>query len=226
MVSLLFRIGKYSCQIGHSRFCFFSWRCFWPNGGYFDWANFGMHIGSRQYKTAWPESVFTLGVWGEGELRFWRGWCYCSASERCVFQKPLESKFKELQDKYKTPQNCKFLCVSQRWTLNFGMICQDIQSLKISGYRKFRRTLLNRPTTGTAVWFCPSGSEWKENGTTFWDSTGHRWCNYLLGPCLLSCLLKETRIFEARYCSGLSVCLQQIESGNNLSLWRWTSQAH
>ena len=26
-------------------------------------------------------------------------------------KKPLESKFKELQDKYKTPQNCKFLCV-------------------------------------------------------------------------------------------------------------------
>ena len=24
-------------------------------------------------------------------------------------KKPLESKFKELQDKYKTPQNCKFL---------------------------------------------------------------------------------------------------------------------
>ena len=28
-------------------------------------------------------------------------------------KKPLESKFKELQDKYKTPQNCKFLCVSK-----------------------------------------------------------------------------------------------------------------
>ena len=26
-------------------------------------------------------------------------------------KKPLELKFKELQDKYKTPQNCKFLCV-------------------------------------------------------------------------------------------------------------------
>lgn len=26
-------------------------------------------------------------------------------------KKPLESKLKELQDKYKTPQNCKFLCV-------------------------------------------------------------------------------------------------------------------
>ena len=26
-------------------------------------------------------------------------------------KKPLESKFKELRDKYKTPQNCKFLCV-------------------------------------------------------------------------------------------------------------------
>ena len=26
-------------------------------------------------------------------------------------KKPLESKFKELQDKYKTPQNCNFLCV-------------------------------------------------------------------------------------------------------------------
>ena len=28
-----------------------------------------------------------------------------------VPKKPLGSKFKELQDKYKTPQNCKFLCV-------------------------------------------------------------------------------------------------------------------
>ena len=26
-------------------------------------------------------------------------------------KRPLESKFKELQDKYKTPKNCKFLCV-------------------------------------------------------------------------------------------------------------------
>ena len=31
-------------------------------------------------------------------------------SDACS-KKPLESEFKELQDKYKTPQNCKFFCV-------------------------------------------------------------------------------------------------------------------
>jgi len=43
------------------------------------------------------------------------------------------------------------------------------------------------------LWSAIRGSEWRENVTIFWDSTGHRWCNCFLRPCLLSCL--EMRIF-------------------------------
>ena len=43
------------------------------------------------------------------------------------------------------------------------------------------------------LWSAIRGSEWKENVTIFWDSTGHRWCNCFLRPCLLSSL--EMRIF-------------------------------
>ena len=42
----------------------------------------------------------------------------------------------------------------------------------------------------------------------------------------VSFLALRWEFFETRYCTGLLVCLQQIKSDNNLSLWRWTSQAH
>ena len=56
-------------------------------------------------------------------------------------KRQLESKFKEFKINTrlrKIASSCVFLII--RWTLNFGMICQDIQSLKISGCKKFRRT--------------------------------------------------------------------------------------
>ena len=41
-----------------------------------------------------------------------------------------------------------------------------------------------------------------------------------LGHASFLASLKRREFLKTRYCSGLSVCLQQIESGNNLSLWR------
>ena len=55
-------------------------------------------------------------------------------------KKPLESKFKELQDKYKTAQNCKFLCVPKvnlklwhdmpRHTKSKDLEIQEVQIVK------------------------------------------------------------------------------------------------
>ena len=135
-------------------------------------------------------------------------------------KKPLESKFKELQDKYKTPQNCKFLCVPKvnlelwydlpRHTKSKDLGLQEVQEnivksaqplvqlfdsvLVAQNERKMLHPSEILPVIGDAITF--------------------------LGHASFLASLKRREFFETRYCSGLSVCLQQIESGNNLSLWR------
>ena len=63
-----------------------------------------------------------------------------------VSKKPLETKFKELQDKYKSPKNCNFLCVP-KVKRQYGTICRVALSLKTlvsKKYRKIWSNLLNR----------------------------------------------------------------------------------
>ena len=115
------RIGKYSCQIGHSRFCFSHDAVFDPTAVISTEQTSASTSGADSTKQL-DSSVFLPSVFEEKES-FGSDVADVIAqrvNDACS-KKPLESKFKELQDKYKTPQNCKFLCVSKGPKVNLEL---------------------------------------------------------------------------------------------------------
>ena len=59
-------------------------------------------------------------------------------------KKPLESKLKELQDKYKTPQNCKFLCVP-KVNLELWHALPRHTKTKDLGIQEVQKNIVNQP---------------------------------------------------------------------------------
>ena len=216
------RIGKYSCQIGHSRFCFCHDAVFEPRAVISIEQISASTSGGDSTKQI-ESSVFLPSVFEDKEN-------FGSDVADVITQRvndacskkttTLESKFKELQDKYRTPQNCKFLYVPKMdfelWhhlstptkSKDLGMqevqknivkpaqpLVQLFDSVPVAqNERKMLQPSEILPVIGDAIAF--------------------------LGHASFLASLKRREFFETRYCSGLSVCLQQIKSDNNLSLWR------
>jgi len=124
----------------------------------------------------------------------------------------------ELQDKYKTSQNCKFLCVPKvdhallhhlpTHTKSKDLGMQEVQKNIVKPVQPLVQLFDSVPVAqNERKMLQPS-----EILPVIGDAIA------CLGHASFLAFLKRREFFETRYCSGLSVCLQQIKSDNNPSL--------
>ena len=123
-------------------------------------------------------------------------------------KKPLETKFKELQDKYKLPKNCNLMCVPKvnlelwhdlpRVTKSKDLHFQGIQKNLVKSAQlliQLSNTVLKFQHDNKSV-----------DSVTIIPLVGN--AITLLGPRLLLDLPEETGVPQAGYCTCLSIGVQ------------------